>query len=76
MANYRNQFNRVLNNDSYPALVSMLQKKVQELGSNARQVGALRARQFGGCLGCKRVPGDGHGVRHLRNIPASHCIGN
>ncbi|MGH7915491.1 MAG: MlaC/ttg2D family ABC transporter substrate-binding protein [Candidatus Binataceae bacterium] len=33
MANYRNQFNRVLNNDGYPALVSMLRKKVQELGS-------------------------------------------
>lgn len=33
MANYRNQFNRVLNNDGYPALVSMLQKKVQQLGS-------------------------------------------
>jgi phospholipid transport system substrate-binding protein len=33
MANYRNQFNRVLNNDGYPALVAMLQKKSQELGS-------------------------------------------
>jgi phospholipid transport system substrate-binding protein len=33
MANYRQQFNRVLNNDGYPALVSMLQKKVQQLGS-------------------------------------------
>ena len=33
MANYRQQFNRVLNNDGYPALVSMLQKKVKELGS-------------------------------------------
>jgi phospholipid transport system substrate-binding protein len=33
MANYRNQFNRVLNNDGYPALVGMLQKKVQQLGS-------------------------------------------
>jgi phospholipid transport system substrate-binding protein len=33
MANYRQQFNRVLNNDGYPALVSMLRKKVQELGS-------------------------------------------
>ena len=33
MANYRNQFNRVLNSDGYPALVSMLQKKSQELGS-------------------------------------------
>ena len=33
MANYRQQFNRVLNNDGYPALVSMLHKKVQELGS-------------------------------------------
>jgi hypothetical protein len=32
MANYRNQFNRVLNNDGYLALVSVLQKKVQELG--------------------------------------------
>jgi phospholipid transport system substrate-binding protein len=34
MANYRQQFNRVLNNDGYPALVSMLRKKVQELGSS------------------------------------------
>jgi phospholipid transport system substrate-binding protein len=33
MANYRQQFNRVLNNDGYPALVGMLRKKVQELGS-------------------------------------------
>ena len=33
MANYRQQFNRVLNNDGYPALVGMLQKKVKELGS-------------------------------------------
>jgi phospholipid transport system substrate-binding protein len=33
MANYRQQFNRVLNNDGYPALVSMLQKTVQQLGS-------------------------------------------
>ena len=33
MANYRQQFNRVLNNDGYPALVAMLRKKVQELGS-------------------------------------------
>jgi phospholipid transport system substrate-binding protein len=33
MANYRQQFNRVLNNDGYPALVSLLRKKVQELGS-------------------------------------------
>jgi hypothetical protein len=33
MANYRNQFNRVLNGDGYPALVSVLQKKSQELGS-------------------------------------------
>jgi len=33
MANYRQQFNRVLNNDGYPALVNMLRKKVQELGS-------------------------------------------
>lgn len=37
MANYRNQFNRVLNNDGYPALVSMLQKKAQELGSTLDQ---------------------------------------
>ena len=33
MANYRQQFNRVLNNDGYPALVNMLKKKVAELGS-------------------------------------------
>ena len=33
MANYRNQFNRVLNSDGYPALVNVLQKKSQELGS-------------------------------------------
>jgi phospholipid transport system substrate-binding protein len=33
MANYRQQFNRVLNNDGYPALVDMLRKKVQQLGS-------------------------------------------
>lgn len=33
MANYRQQFNRVLNNDGYPALVSLLRKKVQQLGS-------------------------------------------
>lgn len=33
MANYRQQFNRVLNNDGYPALVGMLRKKAQELGS-------------------------------------------
>jgi len=33
MANYRQQFNRVLNNDGYAALVGMLRKKVQELGS-------------------------------------------
>ena len=33
MANYRQQFNRVLNNDGYPALVGMLRKKVKELGS-------------------------------------------
>ena len=33
MANYRNQFSRVLNSDGYPALVSVLQKKSQELGS-------------------------------------------
>ena len=33
MANYRQQFNRVLNNDGYPALLSQLRKKVQELGS-------------------------------------------
>lgn len=37
MANYRNQFNRVLNNDGYPALVSMLQKKAQQLGSTLEQ---------------------------------------
>jgi phospholipid transport system substrate-binding protein len=34
MANYRQQFNRVLNNDGYPALVGMLRKKVQELGAS------------------------------------------
>jgi phospholipid transport system substrate-binding protein len=33
MANYRNQFNRVINDQGYPALVSMLQKKSQELGA-------------------------------------------
>jgi phospholipid transport system substrate-binding protein len=33
MANYRQQFNRVLNNDGYPALASLLRKKTQELGS-------------------------------------------
>jgi phospholipid transport system substrate-binding protein len=33
MANYRQQFNRVLNNQGYPALVSSLRKKAQELGS-------------------------------------------
>jgi phospholipid transport system substrate-binding protein len=33
MANYRQQFNRVLNNDGYPALISLLKKKVAELGS-------------------------------------------
>jgi phospholipid transport system substrate-binding protein len=33
MANYRQQFNRVLNNDGYPALVGMLRKKIQELGA-------------------------------------------
>lgn len=37
MANYRQQFNRVLNNDGYPALVSMLKKKVAELGSTLDQ---------------------------------------
>jgi hypothetical protein len=33
MANYRQQFNRVLNNDGYAALIGMLKKKVAELGS-------------------------------------------
>ena len=33
MANYRNQFNRILNSDGYAALVSVLQKTSQELGS-------------------------------------------
>ena len=33
MANYRQQFNRVLNNDGYPALVNLLKKKIAELGS-------------------------------------------
>jgi len=33
MANYRQQFNRVLNNEGYPALVSLLKKKSAELGS-------------------------------------------
>ena len=37
MANYRQQFNRVLNNDGYPALVAMLQKKTKELGSTLVQ---------------------------------------
>ncbi len=37
MANYRQQFNRVLNNDGYPALVGMLQKKTKELGSTLVQ---------------------------------------
>jgi phospholipid transport system substrate-binding protein len=37
MANYRQQFNRVLNNDGYPALVTMLQKKTKELGSTLIQ---------------------------------------
>jgi phospholipid transport system substrate-binding protein len=37
MANYRQQFNRVLNNDGYPALVNLLRKKVQELGSTLNQ---------------------------------------
>jgi phospholipid transport system substrate-binding protein len=34
MANYRNQFNRVINDQGYPALMSTLQKKSQQLGSN------------------------------------------
>lgn len=33
MANYRNQFNRVINDNGYPALVSLLQKKTQQLGA-------------------------------------------
>jgi phospholipid transport system substrate-binding protein len=31
MANYRNQFNRVINDDGYPALLSLLHKKTQAL---------------------------------------------
>lgn len=30
-ANYRNQFNRVINNNGYPDLISLLKKKTQEL---------------------------------------------
>ena len=47
MANYRQQFNRVLNNDGYPALVSMLQKKVKELGSTLDISKRLPARTQG-----------------------------
>lgn len=35
MANYRNQFNRVINDDGFPALTTMLQKKTRELESDA-----------------------------------------
>jgi phospholipid transport system substrate-binding protein len=31
MANYRNQFNRVINNNGYPELITLLKKKTQEL---------------------------------------------
>lgn len=31
IANYRNQFNRVINDQGYPALISLLRKKTQEL---------------------------------------------
>jgi phospholipid transport system substrate-binding protein len=31
MANYRNQFNRVINDDGYPALVKLLQQKTRDL---------------------------------------------
>jgi len=34
MANYRNQFNRVINNQGYAALVDILRKKQQALGSD------------------------------------------
>lgn len=34
MANYRNQFNRVINQNGYPALVSVLQKKTEMLSQS------------------------------------------
>lgn len=37
MANYRNQFNRVINDDGYPALINLLKKKTQELDETLRQ---------------------------------------
>lgn len=36
MANYRNQFNRVLNNDGYDKLVSIMQQKIQNLQQPAQ----------------------------------------
>ena len=35
IANYRNQFNRVLNNDGYDKLVSLLRQKIQGLQQQA-----------------------------------------
>ncbi|MHB8382103.1 MAG: MlaC/ttg2D family ABC transporter substrate-binding protein [Candidatus Binataceae bacterium] len=37
IANYRNQFNRVINNEGYDKLVSILQQKTQALGSSLSQ---------------------------------------
>lgn len=37
IANYRNQFNRVINNDGYAKLVSILQQKTQSLGNTLGQ---------------------------------------
>lgn len=37
IANYRNQFNRVINNDGYDKLVSILQQKTQSLGTTLGQ---------------------------------------
>ncbi len=37
IANYRNQFNRVINNDGYDKLVSILQQKTQSLGNTLGQ---------------------------------------
>ena len=37
IANYRNQFNRVINNDGYDKLVSILQQKTQALGNTLGQ---------------------------------------
>ena len=37
IANYRNQFNRVINNDGYDKLVSILREKTQSLGNTLGQ---------------------------------------